>query len=237
MTEFKWISYLRVSTNKQGKLGLGIKAQRDAVEQFLNGGRLLKEYVEVESGLRSDRPRLVEAIAACKAYGARLVIAKVDRSRDAHFLFGLQKAGIDFVAADNSDTNRLTVGIGAMVAEEESRLISQRTKDELAAARKRGGKFDGYKGIPMLERFRRMGKVALQARADAKARNIVPIIKEVQKAGRRSPSAIAEELNEKGVPTVSGRKTWTAIQVARILERQVRAALEDAKKEWDQRSR
>ena len=234
MTEFKWISYLRVSTNKQGKLGLGIKAQRDAVEQFLNGGRLLKEYVEVESGLRSDRPRLVEAIAACKAYGARLVIAKVDRSRDAHFLFGLQKAGIDFVAADNSDTNRLTVGIGAVVAEDESRLISQRTKDELAAAKKRGVKLGGYKGIPMLERFRRMGTVALKARADAKTRNIVPIIKE--KAGRTSPSAIAEGLNEKGVPTVSGKDTWTAIQVARVLERQVRAALEDAKKEWDQRS-
>ena len=137
MAEGKWISYLRVSTDRQGKSGLGIEAQRNSVNEYLNGGKwsLVKEYVEIESGKRTDRPKLDEAIKACRAHKAKLVIAKLDRlSRDAHFLLGLEKAGIDFVAADMPNANRLTVGIMAMVAEEERRMISKRTKDALAAA-------------------------------------------------------------------------------------------------------
>ena len=97
----KWISYLRVSTDRQGKSGLGIEAQRNSVAEYLNGGswKLVKEFVEVESGKNADRAMLAGAIKACRAYGAKLVIAKLDRlSRDAHFLLGLEKAGIDFVA-------------------------------------------------------------------------------------------------------------------------------------------
>ena len=125
MAEGKWISYLRVSTDRQGRSGLGLEAQRTAVEDYLNGGqwKLIKEFVEVESGKRSDRPKLAEAIQACRVHGAKLVIAKLDRlSRDAHFLLGLEKAGVDFVAADMPNANRLTVGIMAMVAEEERRM-------------------------------------------------------------------------------------------------------------------
>ncbi len=95
----KWISYLRVSTDRQGKSGLGIEAQRNSVAEYLNGGnwKLVKEFVEVESGKRTDRPMLEDAVKACRAYGAKLVIAKLDRlSRDAHFLLGLEKAGIDW---------------------------------------------------------------------------------------------------------------------------------------------
>ena len=91
MAEGKWISYLRVSTDRQGKSGLGIEAQRSAVADYLNGGKwsLVKEFVEVESGKRSDRPMLAKAVQACRAYGAKLVITKPDRlSRDAHFLLG-----------------------------------------------------------------------------------------------------------------------------------------------------
>ena len=98
----RWISYLRVSTSRQGRSGLGLEAQRKTVEDYLNGGhwKLVKEFVEVESGKKDDRPVLAEAIKACRQYGAKLVIAKIDRlSRDAHFLLGLEKAGIDFVAA------------------------------------------------------------------------------------------------------------------------------------------
>jgi DNA invertase Pin-like site-specific DNA recombinase len=136
MTEGKWISYLRVSTKRQGKSGLGLEAQRHAVDEFLNGGRsLVKEFVEVESGKRADRPQLEASLKACRAYGAKLVIAKLDRlSRDAHFLLGIEKAGVDFVAADMPNANRLTVGIMAMLAEEERRMLSKRTKDAVEIA-------------------------------------------------------------------------------------------------------
>ena len=112
-----------------------------AVAQFLKGGRweLVKEYVEVETGRRCDRPKLSEALRACRLYGAKLVIAKLDRlSRNAAFLLSLRDDGVDFVAADMPNANRLTVGIMAMVAEEERRMISERTKAALAAAKERG---------------------------------------------------------------------------------------------------
>jgi DNA invertase Pin-like site-specific DNA recombinase len=121
-----------------GKSGLGLAAQREAVKSFLDGGNwtFAAEFTEVESGKRSDRPELAKALHACRVYGARLVIAKLDRlSRDAHFLLGLEKAGVDFVAADMPMANRLTVGIMAMVADDERRMISVRTKAALAAAK------------------------------------------------------------------------------------------------------
>jgi Resolvase, N terminal domain len=127
IAEGKWVSYLRVSTGRQGRSGLGLEAQRKAVD----GGswRLIKEFVEVESGKKSDRPVLAEATKACRVHGAKLVIAKIDHlSRDAHFLLGREKAGVDFVAADMPNANRLTVGIMAMIAEAERRMISARTK-------------------------------------------------------------------------------------------------------------
>ena len=144
MTEHygKYVSYLRVSTKRQGESGLGVEAQREAVTTYLNGGRwrLVEEFVEVESGKRDDnRPELEKAFAACRVYNAKLVIAKLDRlSRDAHFLLGLDKAGVEFVAVDMPHANRLTVGVVALVAEQEAVAISQRTKAALAAAKARG---------------------------------------------------------------------------------------------------
>src|SRR5215203_4343370 len=147
MAQGRFVTYLRVSTDKQGKSGLGLDAQRKAVEDFLNGGRweLIDEFVEVESGKRDDRPKLAEAMARCRLHKATLVIAKLDRlSRDAHFLLGLQKelqrSGLRFVAADMPEANELTVGIMAVVAQAERKAISQRTKDALAAAKARGKK-------------------------------------------------------------------------------------------------
>ena len=107
----KWVSYLRVSTDKQGKSGLGLEAQRKAVADFLNGGRwqLLTEFVEVESGNRSDRPQLASALAACKKHKAKLVIAKLDRlARNVNFVSGLMETGVEFVAADMPFANKLT---------------------------------------------------------------------------------------------------------------------------------
>src|ERR1700747_503088 len=189
MAEGKWISYLRVSTDRQGKSGLGIEAQRNAVAEYLNGGNwaLVKEFVEVESGKNTERPKLAQAIAACRLYGARLVIAKLDRlSRDAHFLLGLEKAGVDFVAADMPNANRLTVGIMAMVAEEERRMISKRTKDALAAAKRRGKKLGGDRGVVPSRETRKLGVEAIQARVASRAADIAPIVKELQASGATS---------------------------------------------------
>src|SRR5215510_9585589 len=204
MAEGKFVSYLRVSTARQGRSGLGIEAQRQAVEDFLNGGKwkLVKEFVEVESGKKADRPELAKAFQLCRLIGAKLVIAKLDRlSRDAHFLLGLEKAGVDFVAADMPHANRLTVGIMAMVADEERRMISKRTKDALAAAKRRGVKLGGNRGVVPSKKTRALAVEALQARADAKAADLAPIIADLQAAGKTSLRAIAEGLNEAGIPT------------------------------------
>jgi DNA invertase Pin-like site-specific DNA recombinase len=149
MAEGKWISYLRVSTDRQGASGLGLEAQRQSVADYLNGGRwkLIKEFVEVESGKKIDRPQLEAALAACRLHGAKLVIARLDRlSRDAHFLLGLDKAGVDFVAADMPNANRLTVGVMALVAEDVRKQISANTKAALQAAKARGVKLGGNRG-------------------------------------------------------------------------------------------
>ena len=217
----KWVSYLRVSTDRQGKSGLGIEAQRAAVADFLNGGRKpIKEFVEVESGKRNDRPQLAQAIAACRLYEAKLVIAKLDRlSRDAHFLLGLEKAGVDFVAADMPNANRLTVGIMALVAEEERRMISARTKAALAAAKKRGVKLGGDRGMVPSAKLRKLATKAIQARAAARAADIAPAIKALQARGADSLRAIAKGLNDQGIPTARGSGEWSAAQVARVLER------------------
>ncbi len=139
MPEGKFVSYLRVSTAKQGASGLGLAAQRTAVANFLNGGRwkLIAETVEVESGKRDNRPKLAQAMALCRLHDATLVVAKLDRlSRDAAFLMNLQKAGVRFIAADMPEANEMTVGIMAVVAQAERKAISKRTKEALAAKAK-----------------------------------------------------------------------------------------------------
>ena len=146
--EGRFIAYYRVSTEQQGMHGNGMAAQRKAVEDYLNGGRwkLVAEFTEVESGKRSDRPELAKAIAACKKHRAKLVIAKLDRlSRNVHFISGLMERKIDFVACDMPSANAFMINIYAAVAQEERRMISDRTKAGLAAARARGVKLGGPK--------------------------------------------------------------------------------------------
>ena len=209
----KHVAYYRVSTPKQGRSGLGLEAQRHAVEGYLNGGdwQIVGEFTEIETGKRADRPALAKALAMCRLHGARLVIAKLDRlSRNAHFLLGLKESGVDFVAADMPNANRLTVGIMAMVAEDEAQRISQRTKDALAAAKRRGVKLGGDRGVIPNARSHKASAEALHART---------VIKELQVAGKTSLRAIAEGLNAQGIPTSRGDGEWTATQVMRVLER------------------
>ena len=137
----KFIAYFRVSTDRQGKSGLGLEAQREAVMKYLNGGRwtLVGEFTEIESGKRDDRPELEKALAACKKQKAKLVIAKLDRlGRSLALIAALMESGVEFVVVDNPHANKLTIHILAAVAQHERELISERTKAALAAVKKRG---------------------------------------------------------------------------------------------------
>ncbi|TJZ85784.1 recombinase family protein [Paracoccus hibiscisoli] len=224
MGKIRFVSYLRVSTDRQGRSGLGLDAQRQAVADYLNGGswKLVQEVIEVESGGKNDRPQLQAAIEKCRAYGAKLVVAKIDRlTRDAAFLLNLRDAGIDFVAADMPDANRLTVGIMALVAEQEREAISQRTKAALAAAKAKGTQLGPYRDGRFVGRIgtKEDAQRATQGRtrrADAFARDIQPALLDADPESTASLSAIARCFNDKGVPTPSGRGTWTPMAVARL---------------------
>ncbi|NVJ95659.1 MAG: recombinase family protein [Marivivens sp.] len=227
----KFISYMRVSTAKQGKSGLGLEAQREAVSQYLNGGdwELVQEFVEVESGRKNNRPELEKAIRLCQAVGATLVVAKFDRlSRDAHFLLGLQKAGIKFVAADNPQANELTVGILALVAQNEAEAISTRTKAALAAAKARGQQLGAYSKEDKTKFVGRTGtrddclKAAegKKAKADDMARKVYQLIKDYGLSPDEPASSIARFLTSRGIQTPSGRSTvWQTTTVQRLKAR------------------
>lgn len=217
-----YIAYTRVSTQRQGASGLGLEAQQSAVRAYLDGtgGRLIDEFQEVESGGKSDRPELARALHACRVHGATLLIAKLDRlARDAHFLLGLEKAGIEFVACDMPSANRLTVGIMALVAEEERRLISVRTKAALAAAKARGVRLGGDRGN--LAGVAGAGAIAsVEARqraAKARAMDLKPIVESLVADGRSTLRQLADGLNKQGIKAPRGG-TWSATQVGRLLE-------------------
>lgn len=221
MAEGTFVSYLRVSTDRQGRSGLGLEAQRKAVEEFLNGGRwkLLAELVEVESGKRDDRPRLSEALALCRLHNATLVIAKLDRlSRDAHFLLGLQKAGVRFVAADMPEANEMVVGIMAVVAQAERKMISARTKAALAAAKARGTRLGNPANLRNQDVGRVRGRAKRTAIAGDRVKDLVPIIADLKKGGAASLRQLAAGLNARGIPTARGGG-WSAGQVKRVLDR------------------
>jgi DNA invertase Pin-like site-specific DNA recombinase len=208
----KFVSYIRVSTAKQGKSGLGRDAQVKAVEDYLNGGdwELVGTFEEVESGKKSDRPELAKALAACKRHKATLVIAKLDRlARNVHFISGLMETRVKFVACDMPEATPFMLHIYAAVAEQEARAISARTKAALAAAKERGVKL-GRTGAEILApKFR--------AEAKARAERLAPIIRELQRDGH-SMRAIAGELDRRKVPTPRGG-AWHPQLVKRIVER------------------
>jgi DNA invertase Pin-like site-specific DNA recombinase len=217
MANGKFVSYLRVSTKKQGASGLGLEAQRETVANYLNGGSwtLVAELVEVESGGKADRPKLAEALALCRNHGATLIVAKLDRlARNAHFLLGLQNAGVDFVAADMPGANRMTVGILACVAEAERDMTSARTKAALKASKKKLGGFRGRAGTP---EDCAKARAAHMAKANAKANDLSPLFATMADL---SHSAAARSLNEAGVLSPSGKAgSWTAASVSRVRAR------------------
>jgi DNA invertase Pin-like site-specific DNA recombinase len=223
----KWVEYYRVSTVKQGKSGLGLEAQRQAVDAYLNGGKwvLAAEYTEVESGKRTDnRPQLAAALAACKKLKAKLIVAKLDRlSRNLAFIAALMESGVEFVACDMPVANKLTIHILAAVAEHEREVISQRTKDALAEARKRLAKQGKKLGNPNIAQAAKLGAATNRENADQFAANTRPVIRQIQANGVTSLRGIARVLNARGVPSARGTP-WSPVAVSNVIKRSMEGA-------------
>jgi len=233
MANGKFVAYYRVSTESQGKSGLGLDAQKAAVTAYLNGGNweLVGEYKEVVSGTRKGagkREELERAIAACKLHKATLVIAKYDRlHRNVAALTALMESGIDMVACDNQNANKMTITILAAVAENEADMISQRTKAALAARRAKGlpmgaACWKSDSGILSPEnqvKGRALAAQSNKAKADDAARMICNHIVEIkQELGELGLNGLARELNRLGITTVRGSQ-WTATAVKNALVR------------------
>jgi DNA invertase Pin-like site-specific DNA recombinase len=218
----KFVSYLRVSTKRQGRSGLGLEAQRATVVAHLSQAhQLVAEVVEHESGRRSDRPELDRALVLCRAHKATLIVAKLDRlARNASFLLSLRDSGVEFVSCDVPSMNRMVVGIMACVAEEEARLASERTKAALAAAKRRGVQLGNPQNLTRtaMAKGRPLAWQATKAKADARARELAPVLVEIQGNGDSSLRAIAAQLNARGIAASHGGR-WAAAQVARLLVR------------------
>jgi DNA invertase Pin-like site-specific DNA recombinase len=237
------IGYLRVSTKKQEDSGLGMEAQRTAIDTYArqHGASILTYYLEVETGKRSDRPELARALAHARRSKARLVVAKLDRlARNVAFTATLLRSGVDFVACDNPHANKLTIHILAAMAEHEAEQISARTKAALAAYKARGGllgsarpgHWDGttVTGRPRRE-ARRLGSlkgavVSTRLRREA-AKNayadIAPVIMSLRDGGL-SYGAIAKRLTNSGHTTRRGRP-WNPTQVWLVYARTLEAEM------------
>lgn len=208
------VAYYRVSTQRQGRSGLGLDAQRQAVAGFLadTGGELIAEYTEIESGKRADRPELSRAIEQCRREGSRLVIAKLDRlARNVAFVSTLMESGIDFVAADMPSANRLTIHIMAAVAEYEREITSQRTKDALAAAKRNGKRLGNPRPADSLAR----GRITIAGELGEHRERVRPLVERLRNSGSTYRS-IAGELERLGIPTARG-KSWDPSTVRRVL--------------------
>jgi DNA invertase Pin-like site-specific DNA recombinase len=216
------ITYLRVSTDKQGVRGAGIEAQRKAVNEFCaaNGFEVAQEFVEVETGGYADaldrRPMLAAALAAAKKVKGPVIVSKLDRlSRDVHFISGLMVHRVPFiVAALGPDCDPFMLHIYAAVAEKERAMISQRTREALAVKKAQGVKLGNPKAAVASAKGVAMSKAA----ADRRAGNVLPIVREIQAAGVKTLDGIAQALDARGVKTARGG-VWSATAVSRVLAR------------------
>lgn len=205
-------AYYRVSTSKQGESGLGIEAQRQSVRNYIKavGGELVHEYVEVESGRKSQRPELDKAIKQCTGNGSVLLIAKLDRlARNVHFVSGLLESGAKFIAVDMPNADRFMLHVYAAMAEEEARKISLRTKAALAAAKKRGVVLGKHSFVLAAKH---------KVEAEAFASNIGPVLFDFVRTKNYSFRIAAEKLNQLNMFSFRG-KSWHPTSVYRTLER------------------
>ena len=217
-----FVTYLRVSTDRQGRSGLGLEAQRKTVADHVAGkGAIAAEYVETESGKRSDRPQLACALAEAKQLGAVLLIAKLDRlARNVAFIANLLESGVEIAAADMPEANRFLLHVMAAVAEHEAQAISDRTRAALAAAKARGVAL-GWSMPQRRDEQRqasRKGAAKNAQKADRHAANVLPIIRQIAEDGA-SLRQIANELNTRGIKTARGG-LWYAGTVRNVMARE-----------------
>jgi len=223
-TALRFVSYERGSTARQGKSGLGLAAQRRAIDDsaVAKGAAIVGRFTEVESGRNPDRPELAKALHLAKVTGATLVIAKLDRlSRNAAFLLTLRDSGVRFLAVDMPEANDLTVGIMALMAQQEREAISKRTKEALAAAKARGAKLGNPNGAAALRRAGKGGQPlrdAVQRNADAFAADVAPVVRAIRDKGCVTFRAIAGELYSCGILTRRGGR-WHVSNVRNLLRR------------------
>jgi len=214
----KFVTYYRVSTTKQGKSGLGLEAQQEAVRQYLSriAGEVVGEYTEIETGSHANRPQLQMALQQCRREKATLLIAKLDRlARNVHFISGLMETEVDFVAVDMPAANRLTIHILAAVAEHERDMASQRTKAALQVAKARGVQL----GSPRARETIRAARESRMKQADKKASEFYqPLITSIQASGLITLRDVAGALNARGIPSPAGRQ-WHPTSVKRVLDR------------------
>jgi DNA invertase Pin-like site-specific DNA recombinase len=220
----KFIAYYRVSTKKQGRSGLGLEAQKDAVTAYLQSvnGALVEEFIEVEHGTRkgNGRPQLAAALASCRVHGATLCIAKLDRlARNVAFISNLMESHVEFCACDFPQANRLTIHILAAIAEHEAEMISARTKAALAAAKRRGVALGGDRGNCTLiaRKGNRVSALVRSETAQRRAADLLPVIEALRAEGAQSLRQIAAGLNQRGILTARGGE-WSPAQVMRIME-------------------
>jgi DNA invertase Pin-like site-specific DNA recombinase len=215
------ISYYRVSTKKQGKSGLGLEAQRHAVRDHVSntGRKLIYEFTEIESGKHPDRRKLAEALRLCRLTGAKLVVARLDRlARNVSFVSRVMESGVAFEAVDFPQANRFTVHVIAAMAEYELRLISERIKAGLAAAKARGIKLGGFRGgTGNLEGLAK-GRAVRSAKAAARAADLAGVIADIRASGFVSHGLIARELNARGIFAPRGGP-WSGSVLKPVLQR------------------
>jgi DNA invertase Pin-like site-specific DNA recombinase len=220
----RFVSYLRVSTDKQGRSGLGLEAQRAAVEQHLVSGswKSLGEFVEVESGKRNERPKLQAALHLAKVTGATLIVAKLDRlSRNLAFIAALQDAKVKFICCDMPEANEFTVHIFAALAQHEQNRTSERTSAALQALKARGATLGNPNGAAPLRRAGKGNSAAvatLKTQANRRAADVLPIVDDIRAAGVTTLPGIAAALNEREILTPR-RGCWHPTSVKRLLER------------------
>ena len=190
----KFVAYLRVSTQKQSRSGLGLEAQRESIRRYIASvsGTLAAEYVEIESGKLKDRPKLALSLAACRLYGATLIVAKLDRlARNVAFVSNFLESGCEFLAVDFPQANRMMIQMLAVIGEYEAKLISERTKAALAATKRRGKELGGDRG------------------------NILKVQRKGSVAGNAVRSAMALQRANDLQPLLEGK--WLPVQVSRVL--------------------
>jgi DNA invertase Pin-like site-specific DNA recombinase len=220
----KYVSYIRVSTNRQGVSGLGLEAQQYDIANYIasNPGELVTAFEEVESGTNDNRPLLDDAIIMCRQTGAKLLIAKLDRlSRDVHFITSLMKSGLEFTICNMPQADKFTIHIYAALAEREREMISERTLAALKAARARGVVLGNPKNLSKESASigRELCNTRRKESADKFAEKVKPLIAEYCLRGYALKS-IADELNKARVLTAGGRLgVWDATKVRNVLNR------------------